>query len=74
MEEVHYLNNYICVIVTIFAMKTAINMRSSIQAVDSNDHLQISCSDFDVGGFFFDCTDDTFTISNVNSNGQVFQS
>ncbi|XP_047498528.1 cubilin-like [Penaeus chinensis] len=37
-------------------------------AVDSNDHIQISCSDFNVGGFFFDCTDDTFTISNIDSN------
>ncbi|XP_037789251.1 cubilin-like [Penaeus monodon] len=39
-------------------------------AVDPNDHIQISCSDFDVGGFFFECTDDTVTISNVDSKMQ----
>lgn len=53
---------------------TCITLHSSIQAVDPNDHIQISCSDFDVGGFFFECTDDTVTISNVDSKMQVTRS
>ncbi|XP_037789423.1 cubilin-like [Penaeus monodon] len=39
-------------------------------AIDPDDRIQISCNEFTVGGFFFDCTDDTLTISNTDSNGK----
>ncbi|XP_027230511.2 cubilin [Penaeus vannamei] len=39
-------------------------------AIDPDDHIQISCSEFTVGGFFFDCTDDTLTISNADSESK----
>ncbi|XP_037789253.1 cell wall protein DAN4-like [Penaeus monodon] len=37
-------------------------------AVNSADRIMITCSDFQVGGFFFGCTDDTLLITNTEAS------